>query len=147
MIPSSIWSLCLLSNTPKPLGYLNMSLSAYSHNQSSLKIMSAPNYSKNQALIIFVLGCGGILTNAISLLLQNTNIFLISQLIGSLSGLQYDRFLVGKYTPMSLLASSITALSCVTQNEWLFYGATALRTINYQCVFYRFCVKNKVFEN
>ena len=109
--------------------------------------MSVHEYSKHEALFIFALGCGGALTNVISLLAQNTNIFLISQLIGSLTGLQYDKFLLGKYTRISLLASGITALSCVLQSEWLFYGATALRTINYQCIFYRFCVKNKVFEN
>ncbi|MGL5079668.1 MAG: hypothetical protein ACRDBG_28050 [Waterburya sp.] len=109
--------------------------------------MSVHKYAKHEALFIFALGCGGVITNLISLLLQNTNIFLVSQLIGSLSGLQYDKFLVGKYTWISLLASSITALSCMLQDEWLFYGATALRTINYQCVFYRFCIKNKVFEN
>ncbi len=109
--------------------------------------MSNHKYSKYEALFIFVLGCGGVLINTISLLLQNTNIFLISQLIGSLTGLQYDKFLLGKYTAISLLASGITALSCVLQDEWLFYASTALRTINYQCVFYRFCIKNKVFEN
>ncbi len=109
--------------------------------------MSNHKYSKHEAFFIFALGCGGTLINAISLLLQNTNIFLISQLIGSLTGLQYDKFLIGKYTAISLLASGITVLSCILQNEWIFYGSTALRTINYQCVFYRFCVKNKVFEN
>lgn len=109
--------------------------------------MSVHKYSKHEAFFIFTLGCGGATVNAISLLLQNTNIFLISQLIGSISGLQYDKFLVGKYTWISLLASGITAISCVLQDEWLFYGATALRTINYQYIFYRFCVKNKVFGN
>lgn len=109
--------------------------------------MSVHKYSKHEALFIFALGCGGALTNVFSLLLRNTNIFLISQLIGSLTGLQYDKFLIGKYTRISLLASGVTALSCVLQDEWLFYAAAALRTINYQSVFYRFCINNKVFEN
>jgi hypothetical protein len=86
------------------------------------------------------------MVNFIGIALKNTDIFLWSQFLGSITALLYDRFLLGRYTKLALIVAVVGVASTVTGSEFLFYAGIGARSLYYQISFWLFCQKNGVFK-
>lgn len=115
-----------------------------STNPASLN-SSKPIYSARLAKWVFVFGIAGVMVNFVGIALKDTNIFLWSQCLGSLTALLYDRFLLGRYTKLAMIVAVVGVASTVTGSEFLFYAGVGIRSFYYQVSFWLFCQKNEVF--
>lgn len=81
------------------------------------------------------MGWTGVIITALAIVTKNTQWFIYSQLIGAISALLYDRFLIRRFSISSLIAFSIGVLAAIVSSEWILYSSILARTINYQLVF------------
>lgn len=122
-----------------------------SHSESSLTNSaslnsSKPTYSAKLAKWVLAIGIVGVLINFVGISLKDTEIFLWSQLLGAITALLYDRFLLGRYTRLAMVVAAVGVASTISGSEFLFYAGIGVRSFYYQVSFWLFCQKNEVFK-
>jgi hypothetical protein len=87
---------------------------------------------------IRVTGWSGVVVSAAAILTKDTGLFLISQIVASISAFLWGRWLQGKkVTPDLVLSFCLTVVAAITKDPWWMYMAILARAIGYQLTFER----------
>jgi hypothetical protein len=97
-------------------------------------------------LLIRWCGISGIVINFVAIISQNIDLFLVGQLIASISSFLWCVWLQSKVTMDVIISLTLTMLSIVTKNEYFLYSAMLSRSVSYQFMFERM-IKDRKYEN
>jgi hypothetical protein len=87
---------------------------------------------------IRVTGWSGVVVSAAAIMTKDTGLFLVSQIIASISAFLWGRWLQHKKVTIDLVISFVlTVVSAITKDPWWMYAAILARAIGYQLTFER----------